>query len=254
MLKRFSVYIFNKLFHRNLYDEPFEAFFLIVKKYLVDNDQNGKILDAACGFHNRYISKLLSNNYLNVEKLIGLDIDETVNQKNNIHNKIIIQDLHSPIKLDNIQGIISLYTWEHLHSPNVVLKNFNNILNDNGVVIIIASQRYYYISILERIMPAYLKNLIWKLLAGQDKMPYPAYFNLCAETALGLAAEEYGYKLEEYISMEPAPTWYVKIFPIFLVMCFWMFLMNKFTIFKNIRGTFIAVLIKKDLSIDSSST
>ncbi len=246
MFTDISKSFYQKVYGKGLWDEPMLTFFPLVKKYLVDHDRSKRILDAACGFNNEYIAKLLKEDHIKKENLIGMDIDESVHEKNSLHSDIIIQDMHEPFNMEGLGGMISLYTWEHLHAPEKVLKNAYDALENNGVLIIIAPQRYYYISTIERMLPPKLKNLAWKLLKSRDVMPYPAFFELCTHSSLKNAGEKQGFEMLEYTALEVAPTWFKTIPPLFMIMCLWMSIVNKVSFLRGLRSVFICVLAKRN--------
>ena len=195
-------------------------------------------MDAACGFNNPYLHHTENLN------TIGLDIDPQVKIKNKIHKKFIISDIHEINFKDEFDYVISVYTWEHLQNPEIVLSKIYEALKDQGVFIIIAPNRYYYISIIERLLSSRFKNMAWKLLKGRPFMPYPAYYKLCTRRELCRHAEKKGFKLEIYKAIEAPPIWFLRVPPLFMVLCLWMSLLNQFEYFDNIKSTFIAVFKK----------
>ena len=246
MLKRFSRNFYKYVYSKDIYDEPLKSFFGLVKENLVDCNSE-KILDAACGFNNEYLAKLIDDGLIETSSLTGLDIDENVIDANKIHKDIHIQDLHSPMGDNLFDGVISLYTWEHLENPAKVMFNFHRSLKKGGRLIIIAPNRYCYISIVERMLPPILKNLSWKILKGRKHMPYPAFFNLCTKVSLEQEAKRVGFDLKHYKAHDSAPIWFAKIPPLFMLMCLVMSTLNRFEIFEGMRGTFVAVLVKQDI-------
>ena len=131
-MRNWSRSYFNKVFKEDIYGYIEKRFFPIVFKYM--GSINGTVLDAACGFGNPYLEKLNINNSFT----IGIDIDPAVKKKNRLHQKFIIEDLHNFNSELRFDFIVCVNTWEHLHSPILVLKNFFNVLSDDGVLIIIA--------------------------------------------------------------------------------------------------------------------
>lgn len=238
-LNKWSRNWFNNHYHEDIYDYLARRFTPTLNKYL--NGIKGPILDAACGFRNVYLRKLHLSNVSSV----GIDIDPAVKDRNKLHKKFFIQDMHQPINNNHqFNGIISVYTWEHLHSPELVLKNFFDVLSNNGVVIIIAPQRWHYISAASRLIPYHLHKTAWRLLKGKKHSPFPVYYKLCSKKALSLEAQVQGFSVEYFSSVEGPPLWFQRIPPLFIIACFWMSFVNKYRIFDNIRSTFIAVLKK----------
>ena len=234
--------IFQILYKKTLWSEPESTFRPIVDKYITEGSAGKTLLDAACGYGNPYLKHLVEARRIDVDNLIGMDIDAEALDKNKLHKTIIIQDLHNLLNCANVDHIISLYTWEHLHSPEIVLQNFRQALNPDGTITIIAPQKHFYISIVERWLPGRLKNYAWRLFKSRSQMPYPAYFKLCTESSLRREARKNGLVLLEYEAIDCAPIWFTRIPPLFVLACLWMTLINRFAILKGLRGTFIAVL------------
>jgi len=252
-LSNMSRGFFRRVYGKDMYAEPALTFQPIVRKYLAADDHSHKILDAACGYNNSFIGELINNENIRREDLTGMDIDPDVLGKNPLHDNIIIQDMHIPLKGFEFDAVMSQYTWEHLHDPKQVLRNLHAILKPGGKAVIIAPQRYDYVSTIERMLPSKLKNLAWKLLKSRDVMPYPAFFRLCTKKELKSHGEEIGFELVHYTAYSAAPLWFQKIPPLFAVMCFVMTTFNRFKIFSGLRSTFIAVLQKQDSEIISQA-
>lgn len=200
----------------------------------------GKVLDAGCGFGNPYLEKLQINKSLSV----GIDIDPTVKSRNKLHSNFIIDDLHYFDTEEQFEAIISVDTWEHLHSPDLVLKNLYNCLSKRGVLIIIASQSWHYISIIGRILPNCLKNLAWRILKGHNRAPYLVYYCFCSKKTLFLEALRQNFKIQYFSSIESPPLWFARVPPLFILMSLIMSVINRYKTFENIRSSFIAVLNK----------
>ncbi len=237
ILRKWSHHWFKNHYREDIWGYIERRFSPIIYKYM--NEEQGLVLDAACGFGNPYLEKLRLDN------TVGMDIDPSVKDRNKIHQEFIIGDLHYLNTERRFEGIISVNTWEHLHSPALVLKNFFDILSEQGVLIIIAPERWYYISVIERLLPNALKDIAWRMLKGHDYMPFPAYYRLCSKKTLLEAACFQGFKIEYFSSVEVPPIWFTKVPPLFILACLWMSLVKKYKVLENIRGAFIAVLKKE---------
>jgi SAM-dependent methyltransferase len=235
-IKEWSRNWFNNFYKEDIWGYTEKRFFPIVYKYM--GEIKGAVLDAACGLGNPYLEKL------NLKNSVGIDIDPVIKDRNKQHQNFIIQDLHFLNTEQRFEGIISVYTWEHLRNPEIVLKNIYNILLENGILLIIVPQRWHYISVLGRLLPNYFKNIVWRVLKGKGSMPFPVFWKLCSKKQLFLEARRIGFKIEHFSSIEGPPIWFARIPPLFILACFWMQLINRFKIFENIRGTFIAVFRK----------
>lgn len=209
----------------------------IVKEALDSAD--GVVVDAACGFRNIYLERLP------VEDSIGIDIDESVREKNPHHSEFVIQDLHDEMDLVEVGAIISVNTWEHLERSEIVLRNFYSILKDNAPLIILAPQKYYYISLLTLVLPGKIQDLAWRLAKNRSHMPYPSFYRLCSEKTLAAAAERVGYELVTYRPSDVATNWFLKVPPLFLLACGWMAIVNRVEWLSPLRSSFVAVLRKR---------
>ena len=236
-LRRWSRAWFNSHYREDIYGYVEKRFIPIVREHM--GGVKGVVLDAACGFGNPYIETL------GLKNTIGTDIDLTVKNRNKLHEEFIIGDLHYLNTKQRFEGIISVSTWEHLHSPKLVLENFFKVLSDKGILIIIAPNRWNYISVIERLLPKYLKDIAWRILKGRDHMPYPAYYRLCSKKTLSEAARHQGFAVEHSSSIEVPPLWFAKVPPLFILACLWMSLVNKYKVLENISGAFIVVLKKE---------
>lgn len=234
-LRKISFNIYEKIYGHNIWSYSLNQIKPIVNKHL---DKNELFLDAACGYRNPWILDI------KLQNSIGLDIDENAIKYNKSHKSFIIQDLHDNIDLDNVKTILSVYTLEHLKDAKKVLKNFKNILHDDGKIIIIAPLKYHYVSIIERMLPNFLKNLAWRMAKGKSHMPYPCYFELCTRKEIEDYAKEINLTIVKYKTISSPPTWFGFIPPIFLFLCIFNDLINRFTFFENIRSTFVVVLRK----------
>lgn len=210
---------------------------------LVERHLSGrkKLLDAACGSGNMYLQKI----DISKAETTGLDIDASVRKTNKLHKNIVIQDMHEFKTEPQFDAIFSLFTWEHLHSPEKVLKNFYSSLLDEGVLIIVASNKWYYLSAIDRLLSKHLRNLVWKTLKGRKEMPYPTYYQQCTEKDLRCEAENTGFRCLSYNTFDMPPMWFMGIPPLFVIFTAQMKLFNRYSIFKPLRSTFIAVLEKK---------
>lgn len=229
-----SRYWYNWWYGHDLYGTEGDPFLPIVKDSL--RAHPGPLLDAACGFGNTYLDGT------HLEDSVGLDIDPTVVTRNKLHRDFIVADLHSFRADRRFSLILSLYTWEHLHDPETVLRHFRGVLAANGVIVIVAPQRWHWVAILARTFPTRLQNLCWRILKHRDHMPYPVFFRTCTRKSLAETAARTGFTVERFESTEQPPIWLARIPPLFILACGWMSLVNRFRVFAGIRSTFLAVL------------
>ncbi|MEM9683480.1 MAG: methyltransferase domain-containing protein [Pseudomonadota bacterium] len=231
-----SLCLFNGIYGEEFWEFNQRRFLPVVRDALAP--VSGPVVDAACGAWNYYLA------HLDRRETIGIDLDDSVRERNTLHNDFLICDLHEPIALQDIGGVISVNTWEHLQNPNKVLNNFRNILKKDGVLIIVAPQKYYYISLVVLALPNKIKDLAWRLLTRRTHMPFPAYYRLCTRSSLERGARENGFELVAYRSHDVASNWFLVAPPLFLLFCAWMSLINRVESLSPLRSSFVAVLRK----------
>jgi len=190
------------------------------------------------------LEELKTSNTIGIETT-GLDIDPAVRETNKLHRSIVIADMHDFRAPKQFDAIFSLFTWEHLHAPERVLQNFRVSLIEKGVLIIVASYKWYYISVLDRLLPAYFRDLAWRILKGRRVMPYPIFYNLCTKKTLVSKAQDIGFRCVHYETFDMPPMWFMGIPPLFVVMCSAMTLFNKYALFEPVRSTFLAIFEKE---------
>lgn len=128
----------EKLERQALSSQDFDNFVLNQSGML--NYKGLKVLDIGCS--NGYKTEMLFDKYDNIEKVVGIDIDENAineaKEKFANNNKYVfelknIDDLDLKQKYD----IICLsYVLQHLENPRQTLDKLRNLLTDRGVLII----------------------------------------------------------------------------------------------------------------------
>ncbi len=232
-----SVAYFERRFGCSIHDYIMKAALPVVEGAL---RKKGKLLDAACGSGNVFLENL----DLTGLETTGVDIDPSVRETNKFHRNIVIDDIHNFKAVRQFDAVLSVFTWEHLRFPEKALANWFDSLEEGGVAVIVASNRWYYVSILDRLMPNFLRNLIWRVLRGRRVMPYPTFYKLCSKKSLTTAAAEAGFRCASYQTFDIPPIWFLRIPPIFVAMCSLMALFNRYEAFSPVRSTFLAVLEK----------
>lgn len=128
----------EKLERQAISNQNFDDF--ILKQSNILNYSNLKVLDIGCS--NGFKTQMLFDKYENIDKIVGIDIDDKAidvakikfadNKKYSFKQKSI-DDLDFEEKYD----IIFLsYVLQHLQNPKLVINKLKNILTDRGVLII----------------------------------------------------------------------------------------------------------------------
>lgn len=232
-----SFSLFERLYGEDFWEYRVSRFLPTVRDAL--DGMEGVLVDAACGSWNVFLARLTRG------ETIGIDLDGRVRDWNKLHERILIQDVHDAIPLENVGAVISVYTWEHLRAPDIVLGRFHNILKPGAPLIIAAPQKYGYASILTMLLGAGLRDWLWRVMRGRKRMPFPVYYRLCTRASLAPAADAAGFDLVEYESHDIVSDWFLTMPPVFLLGCAWMWLLNRFDVLAPLRSNFVAVLRKR---------
>jgi hypothetical protein len=115
---------------------------------------------------------------------------------------------------------------------------------ENGTVIIIAPQKYYYISIITRILPDFLKNLSWEILLEKRGCPILHTSDRAQRTRSLKKPKHPALKHIHFEAFECPPIWFSAITPNFVLLTCWMSFVNKFDRLSPLSGTFMAALKK----------
>ena len=118
---------------KNIEDEHLERY-----NFILDRVQNKKVLDIACG--SGYGSFLLATKG-NAKKVVGVDIDSEAIKYANIRYNVsnierIVCDATKFNYNEKFDVIVSYETIEHVNDFRSLLKNYNNLLNDDGLLYI----------------------------------------------------------------------------------------------------------------------
>lgn len=232
-----SISLFRRLYGEDFWEYRVSRFLPVIREAL--DGAEGVLVDAACGSWNVFLARLTRG------ETVGIDIDARVRDWNKLHTRFLIQDLHDAIPLENVGAAISVYTWEHLREPDVVLRRFHKILKPGAPLIIVAPQKYYYVSLLTMLLGARLRDWIWRLARGRRAMPFPVYYRLCTRGSLARGAARAGFEVATYRSHDIPSDWFLPLPPVFLLACGWMWLVNRLDFLAPLRSNFIAVLRKR---------
>lgn len=163
-------------------DRTNQWIFQTIKPFL-----GNRILDAGCG--NGNITKYLRDK----ELVITVDNDDEIieDMKNHLsaygNLKLIKHDLANPmiiplVRSNNIDTVVCLNTLEHIEDDAIVLKNFYNILDNSGRLIILIPAGKFLYSTLDRSAGHFRryskKEMIGKLKENNFFIQHISYFDL----------------------------------------------------------------------------
>jgi len=218
-----------------LYEYDTEIVRSILSKYLLNKPI---LLEGACGARNVFVK-----GYGGVK--VGVDLDYNALKMNEFHNHKVCADLENlPFKSESVEVILSIDTIEHLENPEETFTQFYRILKNGEYLIIITPSKYHYGSILSIILPKNIKNLIWRVIRNKDNMPFPTYYKANTIGELNRICKKLLFSIEFLYRHERAPIWFLKFPFFFRITTYYCEFINRYSFFKQLRGSIIAVLRK----------
>jgi len=162
--------------------ERYEEYYEKYRSQIIDDmlnqyiNSNTFLLDAGCGFGTR------TNKYAPyVSEYFGVDVSleelKIANKRNTHKNASFINsDLeYLPFKSKTFDTIICFYVVEHLELPLSVFKEFNRVLIDNGVLLIITPNALSLFGLISKFfIPFSLQKKIEKRLG--HTMSFPTFY------------------------------------------------------------------------------
>lgn len=115
------------------------------------------VLEAGCGF-----SDLFKDDYKKARKVIGVDIDETFLNMNNILDTKICANLENmnQVKSSSVDLIISSWVFEHIKSPQLAFREFERVLKKGGKVIFLTPNKRNFVVIFNRVIPVVFRKWV----------------------------------------------------------------------------------------------
>lgn len=155
------------------------------------------VLEAGCGFSNMYREE-----YKKAKRIIGVDIDESYLQANDVIQEKIVADLSNfpQVQNESVDLIISSWVLEHLKEPEKVFSEFSRVLKKGGKLVFITPNSLNYIVVLNRFMPKFLRNKIARMLTKDLTVdPMQTFYRANSEGKLKDLAQKNYFGIEKFI-------------------------------------------------------
>ncbi|MEP7103730.1 MAG: class I SAM-dependent methyltransferase [Candidatus Dojkabacteria bacterium] len=122
------------------------------------------IMEAGCGFSNLYTEE-----YKRAKHVIGVDISDEYLKMNDLIKEKIVSDLSSipMIKDNSVDLIISSWVFEHLETPENVIKEFGRVLKPGGRVVFLTPNALNYVVVINKIIPHWFRVWVATKLGGK---------------------------------------------------------------------------------------
>lgn len=151
---------------------------------------NTIILDTGTGNELHYNIRDRAN-------LIMMDYDAHSLQDNDYNGYKIAADISSiPLKNSTVNCCTSCFLIEHLPRPGEMIDEISRVLKRGGITVMLFASRNALFSILARILPEPIKELLLKLRDNPHKHGYNTYYRYCEFTDMSQLLSDKGFELE----------------------------------------------------------
>jgi len=119
-----------------------------------------------------------------------------------------------PLRDESVDIISMRSVLEHLEDPDAVFRGMNRVLRPGGWVVAMAPSKWYYASVIGRLVPDSLAAPLLQFIFGQTVYDnFPTYYRANSPRALSRIASRTGFDLVE-ASVCPHPPDYLKFSPV----------------------------------------
>lgn len=233
---------------------------ILLKKYYPDNTKDGTfifykwfrsyinpnfvVLNVGAGLTTENKIRSLKGE---VKKVIGIDIDKSVLSNRDLDEAFVIKDDKYPFDDNMFDLIWSDYVFEHIHNPFNFLKEIYRVMKTGGSFFFRTPNKYHYVSILGRLSPYWVHNLIsnkMRSLPSNSHDPYRTYYQLNSKQDIMNYMKRSGFSECElkFIEAQPSYLMFNKYF--FLLGVFYERILNRYYGLGTIRANIFGRLTK----------
>lgn len=149
------------------------------------------VFDAGCG-HGNYV---IDENANLIKKACGVDLCEQETKGNICLDEIKYASLEKiPYPNNTFDIVISTWVLEHIANPVTAFKEVYRVLKPNGSFIFCAPNKYYFLTLLKRLIPSHLNDLlVSKVYGRKEKDVYKAFYKASSVEELRNQLGEAGF-------------------------------------------------------------
>ncbi len=147
-----------------------------------------------------------------VERVIGIDIDKTVLENEDLDRSMVFEKNKFPFGDDYFDLAWADYVMEHIEDPKGFLTEVNRVLKPGASFFFRTPNKNHYVSIIGRITPHWFHELVANRargLAPDAHEPYPTYFRLNSRKEISGFARSAGFRNVEMKLVEAEPSYLV---------------------------------------------
>lgn len=208
-------------------------------------NEDSVVLDAGCG-SGAFFPYPWKNR---VRFLAGCDASSAVARNVSLGAGVFANLTHLPFADRSFDVIFSRYVLEHLDAPTIVFAEFARVLKPGGKLIVLTPSKYHYVSMLGRLSPHWIHELVGKVRANRAHDIFPTRFRANSEADIAGLAKEAGLVVNDYITMEARPNYLMWSLPSFLLGVSYERTVNRFNLLDGLRSSVIAVLERPGESV-----
>ncbi len=188
-----------------------------------------------------------NQDYPKVKKIIGVDLDDRVLNNPYLDSALCIpaHDINKHLHEKNIDCIYSQMVMEHIDNTEHFIATQLNLLSPNGKIIHSTVSKYYWISMINNLVPETTKNwLIKNLGSGRNSEDiFPALYNLNSAQQLCELSKKLSFNYK--IVRQDEPPGYLRR-SIILMILYTIIHKPLQAIFPALRPTFIFIIWQKN--------
>lgn len=182
-----------------------------------------------------------------VEKVVGADIDSAVLNNKDLDEAYVIKNDRLPFHGDRFDLAWADFVLEHVEKPELFLKEAYRVLKPGASFLFRTPNKYHYVSLVARLTPHWLHNLVANRIRGLPKEahePYRTYHLLNSRKTIKKYSKLAGFREIELRFIEAEPS-YLMFHPMpFLVGVLYERVVNRFEILSVIRANIFGRIVK----------
>jgi SAM-dependent methyltransferase len=116
-----------------------------------------------------------------VQKVIGVDIDEEALNNEDLDEAFIIKNDTFPFEDDTFDFAWADYVFEHIEKPNIFLEEIFRVMKPGAPVFFRTPNKNHYVSLVSRLTPHWVHQVIANKARGlslKSRDPYPTFYRL----------------------------------------------------------------------------
>lgn len=212
----------------------------LIKKYVAPG---AIVFDAGCGRHLHYVRFVAPL----ARVTLGGDLVESfATVPNHSCCAVMRTNLHSiPLRDNSITTIICRSVFEHLPNPLLVLREFNRILNYQGLLIFSTPNLFDYVSIISKLTNHRMHQLLLhRLLGWEADDVFPTFYRFNTEPTVRRLMHAAGFACKELLLVSQYPAYLMFSPAIFRLGILYEKLIRQHDFLRMLRGSIVGVFEK----------